>query len=99
MANVNEALIMDAKAAVISAACGLCAESEEMLLQRLEGLYWAGFKAGSDTMKSVLKDVSGELSQIVVAHIQGDADQLKATLDDFARRHVLVTGHDAERSH
>ena len=83
-------LIMQAKGAVIEAACGICSLPEEQLLHRMEELYWKGFTAGKETVDAILKDVSGELSQIVVAHLSGDQERLQAVLQDFVKRHVKV---------
>lgn len=83
-------LIMQAKGAVIEAACGICALPEEQLLHRMEELYWKGFTAGKETVEAILKDVSGELSQIVLVHMSGDQERLKTVLDDFMRRRVKV---------
>ena len=83
-------IVMKAKLAVIEAACGICALPESELLKRLEGLWFQGFTEGKEAIEPILKDVSGELSQIVLAHMSGDQERLKAVLDDFMKRRVKV---------
>lgn len=99
MVKVGEEQFMAAKAAVIRTACGICAETEERLLQRLEALYWEGFEAGKGSMESVLKAVSNQLAEIAVAHVQGNAEHLRTVLDDFVSRHVRVAGESPAQPH
>ena len=93
-------IVMKAKMAVIESACGICALPEGELLKRLEELWFQGFNAGKEAIEPILKDVSGELSQIVLAHMTGDQERLKAVLDDFMQRHVkVVVATDKAKAH
>ncbi len=83
-------MIMKGKMAAIEAACGICALPEGELLKRLEGLWFQGFSKCNEAIEPILKDVAGELSQIVMAYMTGDQESLKAVLDDFMQRHVKV---------
>ena len=96
----KQELIMQGKLAVIESACGLCALEEEQFLNRLEELYYKGFEAGTTEMKAILQSVSNELSKIVLAHLKGDQDALKAALEDLCKRHVrFVPANDPAQKH
>ena len=84
----QESIVMAAKMAVIESACGICSLPEEQLLKRLEELYLTGFTSGGKALQAILKDVTCELSKIVLAHLKGNPELLKESLDDFCQRHV-----------
>lgn len=52
---MEEQFIVKAKIAAISAGLGLCSLSELELLNRLEKLYFEGFKAGLEVAAQALK--------------------------------------------
>jgi|GEM_PF-6971725 len=96
----SSATVMKAKMAVIESACGICALSEGELLKRLEELWFKGFTAGKEAFEPILKEISSELSHIVLAHMTGDYERLKAVLDDFMQRHVhVVVATDPAKTH
>lgn len=47
-----------AKVAVLQNALGICALSEPELYERLEKIYWLGFKAGSEFVKEPQKQIT-----------------------------------------
>ncbi|WP_234086782.1 hypothetical protein [Azonexus sp. R2A61] len=96
----QNSIVMKAKLAVIESACGICTLPELELLKRLEELWLQGFSAGKEALEPILKDVSGELSKIALAHMTGDQERLKAVLDDFMQRHVkVVVATDKAKAH
>lgn len=93
------ARIAAAKGAVLEAACGICSLDEPALFDRLEALYYTGFNHGVDNLKSLIEDVTRDLSKIVLAHIARDADQVNRLLDDMVRDHVKVVTETPKTTH
>lgn len=96
----QEDIVMAAKMAVIGAACGICSLPEDQLLKRLEDLYFTGFTAGGKASSVILYSVSEELSKIILAHLKGNPELLKESLDDFCKRHVaFVPAQSSQVTH
>ncbi|MEY2632349.1 MAG: hypothetical protein RIR00_1003 [Pseudomonadota bacterium] len=90
---------MKAKVAVIDSALGICALPEYELLKRLEALWVNGFSAAKETYEPILKDLSNEMTKVVMAHMSGDQERLKAVLDSFMQRHVKVVNPSQAKVH
>jgi hypothetical protein len=87
-AHLSEEVVMAAKLEVLGAALGIKSLPEEQLYRRLEALYTKGFEAGGETSARIMKSMAEDMTKLVVAHLSGDADALKAAMDEFVRTHV-----------
>ncbi len=57
---ITNKLVLDAKSACIEAGLGICSLDEAKLLERLEALYWNGFKAGVNCTADFVESRHGE---------------------------------------
>lgn len=61
-------------------------------------LYVAGFKDGYAKADSLLKQIISDVTKIVVAHQTQDAVGVKAALDEFVERRVVIINDGAKPS-
>lgn len=99
MSNTRDTRTAAAKLAVLDSALGISALAEPALFERLEALYYTGFGHGVSNLKSLVEDVTRDLSKIVLAHMAKDAEQVKRLLDDMVRDHVKVVSDASKTTH
>lgn len=64
MKRIESSDVEEAKKAVLEAAFGICALPELELLQRLESIYWKGWKAGNEFVTgSLIDDINKHFSE------------------------------------
>ena len=86
-----------AKLAATEAARGITALPEGALLQRLEELWIDGAVAGQGD-QWLIQELGSVLTKIVVARLTGDPARVMAVVDEFAEKHVVVRGGNAQSS-
>ena len=63
---------------------------DEAVKDVLIDLYVAGINDGRDQLNGLLEQITKDMSKIVVAHMAADALGVKAALDEFMQRRVVV---------
>lgn len=66
------------------------AVDDESLKELLIGLYKAGLHDGQAKVESLLRQITEDMAQIVVAFIDKDAERLATAVGEFVERRVIV---------